>query len=80
MFVPLSMSKFSTLLMALLAMAVSEAAVSQMAAPALAGPVVCTTTLEASDSFAGSAFVPVEVTTCGPPETTSALLNRRMYT
>ena len=80
MFVPLGMSKFSTLLMALLATAVSEAAVSQMDAPALAGPVVCTTTLEASDSSAGSALVPVEVTTCGPTETTSALLNRRMYT
>ena len=80
MFVPLGMSKFSRLLMALLATAVSEAAVSQMAAPALAGPVVCTTTLEASDSSAGSALVPVEVTTCGPTETTSALLNRRMYT
>ena len=80
MFVPLGMSKFSTLLMALLATAVSEAAVSQMSAPALAGPVVCTTTLEASDSSAGSALVPVEVTTCGPTETTSALLNRRMYT
>ena len=80
MFVPLGVSKFSRLLMALLATAVSEAAVSQMAAPALAGPVVCTTTLEASGSSAGSALVPVEVTTCGPTETTSALLNRRMYT
>ena len=46
MFVPLGMSKFSRLLMALLATAVSEAAVSQMAAPALAGPVVCTTPLK----------------------------------
>ena len=79
MFVPLAMSKFSTLLMALLATAVSEAAVSQMAAPALAVSVVCTTTLEASDSSAGSALLPVEVTTCGPTETRSALLNRRMY-
>ena len=75
MFVPLGMSKFSRLLMALLATVLSEAAVSQMAAPALAGPVVCTTTLEASDSSAGSALLPVEVTTCGPTETTSALLN-----
>ena len=40
MLVPLGMSKFSTLLMSLLATAVSEAAVSQMVAPALAGPVV----------------------------------------
>ena len=80
MFVPLGMSKFSRLLMALLATAVSEAAVSQMADPALAGPVVCTTTLEASDSSAGSALVPLEVTTCGPTETTSALLNRRLFT
>ena len=71
MFVPLGMSKFSTLLLALLATAVLEAVVSQMAAPALAGPVVCTTTLEASasDFSAGSALVPVEVTTCGPTET-----------
>ena len=50
MFELLGKSKFSTLLMALLATAVSEAAVSQMAVPALAGSVVCTTTLEASDS------------------------------
>ena len=78
-FVPLGMSKFSALLTALLATAVSEAAVSQMAASALAGPVVCTTTLEASDASAGSGLEPVEVTTCGPTETTSALLNRRMY-
>ena len=36
--------------------------------------------LEAAGSSAGSALLPVEVTTCGPTETRSALLNRRMYT
>jgi hypothetical protein len=50
-----------------------------MVASALASPVVCTTTLEASDSSAGSALLPVEVTTCGPTETRSVLLNRGMF-
>jgi hypothetical protein len=80
MFVPLGMRKFSALLTAFMATAVSEMALSQMAAPVMAGPVVCTTTLEAPDPSAGSGLVPVEVTTCGPRETSSALLNRRMYT
>ena len=80
MFVPLGMRKFSALLTAFMATAVSEMALSQMAAPVKAGPVVCTTTLEAPDPSAGSGLVPVEVTTCGPTETTSALLNRRMFT
>ena len=80
MFVPLAMSKFSALLTAFMATAISEMALSQMAAPVMAGPVVCTTTLEAPDPSAGSGLVPVEVTTCGPTESTSALLNRRMYT
>ena len=80
MFVPLGMRKFSALLTAFMATAVSEMALSQMAAPVKAGPVVCTTTLEAPDPSAGSGLVPVEVTTCGPRETSSALLNRRMYT
>ena len=78
--VTLGMKKFSALMMAFMATAVSEMALSQMAAPALAGPVVCTTTLEAPDPSAGSGLAPVEVTTCGPTDTTSALLNQRMYT
>lgn len=79
-FVPLGMRKFSALLTACMATAVSEMALSQMAAPVMAGPMMCTTTLEAPDPSAGSGLVPVEVTTCGPTETTSALLNRRMFT
>ena len=71
MFVPLGMRKFSALLTAFMATAVSEMALSQMAAPVKAGPVVCTTTLEAPDPSAGSGLVPVEVTTCGPRETSS---------
>ena len=50
-----------------------------MVASALASPVVCTTTLEASISSAGSALLPVEVTTCGPTETRSVLLNRGIF-
>jgi hypothetical protein len=74
------MRKFSALLTACMATAVSGMAFSQMAAPVMAGPMMCTTTLEAPHPSAGSGLVPVEVTTCGPTETTSALLNRRMYT
>ena len=36
--------------------------------------------LEASDPSAGSGLVPLEVTTCGLREISSALLNRRIYT
>ena len=79
-FVELGMRKWSVLLTASMATVVSEVALLQMASPALAGPVVCTTTLEAPDPSAGSGLVPVEVTSCGSTETTSALLNRRMFT
>ena len=44
----------------------------------LAGPVVCTTSIEAPPPGRGSA--PVEVTLCQPTETTSELINRRLYT
>ena len=43
----------------------------------LAGPLVCTTSIEAPPSGAGSA--PVEVTMCQPMETTSELITRRLY-
>ena len=46
----------------------------------IAGAVVCTTSLEAPEPSAGSGLVPVRVTICGPRETSSALVNRRMYT
>ncbi len=79
-FVALAMKKWSGLLTAFIATAVSEVALVQMASPASAAPVVCTSTLEAPDRSAGSGLVPVEVTICGTTETTSALLNRRMFT
>ena len=79
-FVPPGMRKFSVLLTACMATAVSEMALSQLAAPVMAGPMMCSTSLEAPDPSVGSGLVPVEVTTCGPTETTSALLNRRMFT
>ena len=47
------------------------------AAACLAGPVVCTTTLEASQS---GTIAPVEVTTCEPTERTSELIERRFFT
>jgi hypothetical protein len=77
--VPLGTSKFSAVLMALMAMAVSEVTLSQMAAPAVAGPVVCTTTLEAPDASDGFGF-PVEVTTCATTETSAELVHRRFDT
>jgi len=43
-----------------------------------AGPVVCTTTLEAPD-LSSEVMEPVEVTTCAPVETTSELVQRRLY-
>ena len=44
----------------------------------LAGPLVCTTSIEAPAPGSGSA--PVEVTACHPTETTSELINRRLFT
>ncbi len=44
----------------------------------LAGPLVCTTSVEAPPPGSGSA--PVEVTVCHPTETTSELINRRLFT
>ena len=44
----------------------------------LAGPLVCTTSIEAPPPGSGSA--PVEVTVCHPTETTSELINRRLFT
>jgi len=44
----------------------------------LAGPLVCTTSIEAPP--AGSGAASVEVTLCQPTETTSELINRRMFT
>ena len=44
----------------------------------LAGPLLCTTSVEAPPPGSGSA--PVEVTVCHPTETTSELINRRLYT
>ena len=44
----------------------------------LAGPIVCTTSIEAPQP--GSGTGPVEVTVCQPTETTSELINRRLYT
>ena len=44
----------------------------------LAGPIVCTTSIEAPQPGRGSG--PVEVTVCQPTETTSELINRRLYT
>ena len=44
----------------------------------LAGPIVCTTSIEAPQPGSGSG--PVEVTVCQPTETTSELINRRLYT
>ena len=49
----------------------------------LARPMVCTTTLEAPSGISASAqgvAQPVEVTRCGPVETTEALIERRFYT
>jgi hypothetical protein len=43
-----------------------------------AGPVMCTTTLEAPE-LSSAATEPVEVTTCAPVETTSELVERRLY-
>ena len=43
----------------------------------LAGPLVCTTSVEAPMPGGGGA--PVEVTVCHPTETTSELINRRLY-
>ena len=45
----------------------------------LAGPLVCTTTVESPMSGSGGG-APVEVTVCHPTETTSELVNRRLYT
>ena len=45
---------------------------------AWARPVVCTTTLEAPDA-SQSAKGPVEVSQCGPLESTGALIERRFY-
>ena len=44
----------------------------------LAGPLVCSTSVEAPSP--GSGFAPVEVMVCHPTETTSELINRRLYT
>ncbi|MEC8732017.1 MAG: hypothetical protein VXX51_02045, partial [Cyanobacteriota bacterium] len=44
----------------------------------LAGPLVCTTSIEAPRP--GQGFAPVEVTVCQPTETTSELINRRLFT
>ena len=44
----------------------------------LAGPLVCTTSVEAPPP--GRGFAPVEVTVCEPMETTSELINRRLFT
>ena len=44
-----------------------------------AGPVMCTTTLEAPE-LSSAATEPVEVTTCAAVETTSELMERRLYT
>ena len=44
----------------------------------LAGPLVCTTSVEAPPPDRG--FAPVEVTVCHPTETTSELINRRVFT
>ena len=44
----------------------------------LAGPIVCTTSIEAPQPGRGSG--PVEVTVCQPTETTSELINRRVFT
>ncbi|AII47805.1 hypothetical protein KR52_01325 [Synechococcus sp. KORDI-52] len=44
----------------------------------LAGPLVCTTSVEAPPPGSGSASV--EVTVCQPTETTSELINRRLFT
>ena len=44
----------------------------------LAGPIVCTTSIEGPQPGRGSG--PVEVTVCQPTETTSELINRRLYT
>ena len=43
-----------------------------------AGPVMCTTTLEAPE-LSSAATEPVEVTPCAPVETTSELVERRLY-
>ena len=43
-----------------------------------AGPVMCTTTLEAPE-LSSAATEPVDVTTCAPVETTSELVERRLY-
>ena len=40
---------------------------------------MCTTTLEAPE-LSSAATEPVEVTTCAPVETTSELVERRLYT
>ena len=44
----------------------------------LAGPLLCTTSVEAPPP--GRGFAPVEVTVCQPTETTSELINRRLFT
>ena len=50
-------------------------------APAVARPVICTTSLEApSQSPASLPAAPVEVTRCGPVESTEAMVTRRFYT
>ena len=43
-----------------------------------AGPLICTTTLEAPE-LSSEAAEPVEVTTCAPVNTTSELIERRLY-
>ena len=80
MFVPLGMRKISVLLTAFMATAVSEDIAVADDCPCHGWSCGVHDSLEAPDPSAGSGLVPVEVTTCGPRETSSALPNRWMYT
>ena len=71
---PLDRLRFRTLLLLL--------SLSSFQAAAVARPVVCSTTLEAPSTAISAGDVtpsPVEVTRCGPVQSTSALMEERFY-
>ncbi|WP_191964723.1 hypothetical protein [Synechococcus sp. RSCCF101] len=61
------------------AVVIAGLSVALSALPLQAGPVVCTTSLEAPPS-PDPGMAPVEVTTCGPVESSAELMDRRFFT
>ena len=61
-------------------LAAAAATVMLLSIPAQAGPVVCSTTYEAPlGSSEDRTLQPVEVTRCGPVQTTAELLDQRVF-